>query len=161
MIPVETYRNRRVALFGLGGSGMATAKALVAGGADVTVWDDSPAAIEKARVAGLHAADLRELDWKSVSALILSPGVPLTHPEPHWSVKLAHAFSVPVIGDVDLFFRERARRAPDSIVVCITGTNGKSTTTALVAHLLREAGFDAQMGGNIGTPVLELAPPEA
>ncbi len=76
-------------------------------------------------------------------------------------MKLAHAFSVPVIGDVDLFFRERARRAPDSLVVCITGTNGKSTTTALVAHLLREAGFDAQMGGNIGTPVLELEPPAA
>jgi len=161
MIPVETYRNRRIALFGLGGSGMATAKALVAGGADVTVWDDSRTAVERARAAGLHAADLRELDWRSVSALVLSPGVPLTHPEPHWSVKLAHVFSVPVVGDVDLFFRERARRAPDSPVVCITGTNGKSTTTALVAHLLREAGFDAQMGGNIGTPVLELAPPEA
>lgn len=161
MIPVESYRGRKVALFGLGGSGMATAKALMAGGADVTVWDDSSTAIEKARAAGLHAADLRELEWKDVAALVLAPGVPLTHPEPHWSVKLAHAFSVPVIGDVDLFFRERARRAPDSLVICITGTNGKSTTTALVAHLLREAGFEAEMGGNIGTPVLELAPPEA
>ncbi len=80
MIPVESYRGRKVALFGLGGSGMATAKALVTGGADVTVWDDSPTAIEKARAAGLHAADLRELDWKSVAALVLSPGVPLTHP---------------------------------------------------------------------------------
>jgi UDP-N-acetylmuramoylalanine--D-glutamate ligase len=161
MIPVESYRGRKVALFGLGGSGMATAKALVAGGADVTVWDDSPMAIEKARAAGLDAADLRDLDWTSVAALVLAPGVPLTHPAPHWSVKLAQASSVPVIGDVDLFFRERARRAPDSLVICITGTNGKSTTTALVAHLLAEAGFDAQMGGNIGTPVLELAPPEA
>ncbi|PPD15483.1 MAG: UDP-N-acetylmuramoyl-L-alanine--D-glutamate ligase [Methylobacterium sp.] len=161
MIPVESYRGRRVALFGLGGSGLATAKALVAGGADVTVWDDSASAIEKARAAGLHAADLRELDWKGVAALVLSPGVPLTHPEPHWSVKLAHAFAVPVIGDVDLFFRERARRAPDALVICITGTNGKSTTTALVAHLLAEAGFDVEMGGNIGTPVLELEPPAA
>lgn len=161
MIPVESYRGRKVALFGLGGSGLTTAKALALGGAEVTVWDDSAGANEKARAAGLKAADLRELDWKTIAALVLAPGVPLTHPEPHWSVKLAHAFSVPVIGDIDLFFRERARRAPESLVICITGTNGKSTTTALVAHLLAEAGFEAEMGGNIGTPVLELAPPEA
>ncbi|MGL5447384.1 MAG: UDP-N-acetylmuramoyl-L-alanine--D-glutamate ligase [Rhabdaerophilum sp.] len=158
MIAVETFRDQSVALFGLGGSGMATAEALRKGGARVTVWDDAPAAIEKARKAGFDARDLRELDWKNVAALILAPGVPLTHPEPHWSVKLAHAFNVPVIGDIDLFFRQRSAGAPDSLVICITGTNGKSTTTALIAHMLRVAGFDVQMGGNIGTPVLELEP---
>ena len=159
MIPVETYCGRSVALFGLGGSGMATAEALRAGGVHVTVWDDSPAAIEKARKAGFVAEDLRGLDWKHLAALVLAPGVPLTHPEPHWSVKLAHAFGVPVIGDIDLFFRERAACAPASTAICITGTNGKSTTTALIAHLLRVAGRDVQMGGNIGTPVLALEPP--
>lgn len=159
MTPIENFRGQSVALFGLGGSGMSTAEALRKGGAVVTVWDDSPAAIGKARAAGFDARDLRALDWKNIAALILAPGVPLTHPEPHWSVKLAHAFSVPVIGDIDLFFRERAKNAPDSLAICITGTNGKSTTTALIAHLLRVAGFDVQMGGNIGTPVLELEPP--
>lgn len=159
MIAVETFRGRAVALFGLGGSGMATAEALRKGGARVTVWDDAPAAVQKARSAGFEARDLRELDWASIAALVLAPGVPLTHPEPHWSVKLAHAFKVPVIGDIDLFFRERKAHAPDSLAICITGTNGKSTTTALIAHLLQVAGFDVQLGGNIGTPVLELEPP--
>lgn len=159
MIAVETFRGRAVALFGLGGSGLATAEALRKGGARVTVWDDAATAIQKARSAGFDARDLRELDWASIAALILAPGVPLTHPEPHWSVKLAHSFRVPVIGDIELFFRERKVRAPDSLAICITGTNGKSTTTALIAHVLRVAGFDVQMGGNIGTPVLELEPP--
>jgi UDP-N-acetylmuramoylalanine--D-glutamate ligase len=161
MMAISTFRGKKVALFGLGGSGMATAQALATGGAHVTVWDDASAAIVKARKAGFSARDLRELDWTEISVLILAPGVPLTHPEPHYSVKLAHAFSVPIIGDIDLFFRERAARAPQSPVIAITGTNGKSTTTALVAHLLRVAGFDVQMGGNIGTPVLELEPPAA
>jgi UDP-N-acetylmuramoylalanine--D-glutamate ligase len=159
MIAVETYRDRAVALFGLGGSGLATAEALRKGGARLTVWDDAPAAVQKARLAGFEARDLRELDWASIAALILAPGVPLTHPEPHWSVKLAHSFAVPVIGDIDLFFKERKARAPDSLAIGITGTNGKSTTTALIAHLLEVAGFDVQLGGNIGTPVLELEPP--
>jgi UDP-N-acetylmuramoylalanine--D-glutamate ligase len=159
MIAVETYRDRAVALFGLGGSGLATAEALRKGGARLTVWDDAPAAVQKARLAGFEARDLRELDWASIAALILAPGVPLTHPGPHWCVKLAHSFAVPVIGDIDLFFKERKARAPDSLAICITGTNGKSTTTALIAHLLEVAGFDVQLGGNIGTPVLELEPP--
>ncbi|MGL4243571.1 MAG: UDP-N-acetylmuramoyl-L-alanine--D-glutamate ligase, partial [Beijerinckiaceae bacterium] len=97
--------------------------------------------------------------WARFSSLILSPGVPLTHPEPHWSVALAKAAGVEIIGDIEVFFRERAKLAPGSPVVAITGTNGKSTTTALIAHLLRTAGRDVQMGGNIGTNILDLAPP--
>lgn len=159
MIPVETFRGKNVALFGLGGSGMATADALKAGGARVIVWDDNPAAVEKARAAGHFANDLRPLDWTAIAALILSPGVPLTHPEPHWSVKIAQAAGVEVIGDVELFCRERRRLAKAAPFVAITGTNGKSTTTALITHLLRHAGKDVAMGGNIGTPILALSPP--
>ena len=99
------------------------------------------------------------IDWSKVAALILTPGVPLTHPEPHWSAKLAQDAGVEVIGDIELFCRERRRHAPDAPFVAITGTNGKSTTTALIAHLLRHAGRDVQMGGNIGVPVLQLEPP--
>lgn len=159
MTPVETFRGKKVALFGLGGSGMATAEALRAGGAAAIVWDDSPAAVEKARAAGFEALDLKRIDWSRLAALVLSPGVPLTHPKPHWTVDLAHAAKVEVIGDIELFCRERRRLAPRAPFIAITGTNGKSTTTALIAHILRNAGRDVALGGNIGTPILALAPP--
>ena len=159
MIALSTMRGREVALFGLGGSGMATARALVAGGAGVTAWDDNPASVERAAAEGIGTGDLRGADWSRFAALVLAPGVPLTHPKPHWTVDLAREAGVEVIGDVELFCRERAATCPDAPFVAITGTNGKSTTTALVAHLLREAGRDVQMGGNIGTPILALEPP--
>jgi UDP-N-acetylmuramoylalanine--D-glutamate ligase len=94
-----------------------------------------------------------------VAALVLAPGVPLTHPAPHWSAALAHAAGVEVIGDIELFCRERNKIAPDAQFIAITGTNGKSTTTALIAHLFRAFGHDVQLGGNIGTPILALEPP--
>jgi len=100
MTPVESFRTKTVALFGLGGSGLATALALAAGGAKVIVWDDSAEAIAKAEARGLLASDLRHVDWSGISALVLSPGVPLTHPAPHWSVVLAHNAGVEVIGDI-------------------------------------------------------------
>jgi UDP-N-acetylmuramoylalanine--D-glutamate ligase len=159
--PATTFSGKTVALFGLGGSGLATAKALVAGGAQVQCWDDGEAGRAKAAAEGLTVSDLKLADWSKFSALILSPGVPLTHPEPHWTVKQAQAAKVEIIGDIELFFRERHKIAPGSPVVCITGTNGKSTTTALIAHILKAAGHDVQMGGNIGTNILDLAPPAA
>ncbi len=159
MTPVTTLKGRRVALFGLGGSGLATARALKAGGAEVVACDDDPARMRAAEVEGLGTGDLRILDWSDLAALVLAPGVPLTHPAPHWTVGLARAAGVPIVGDVELFCRERAARAPDAPFIAITGTNGKSTTTALIAHLLRSVGRDAQMGGNIGTAILSLEPP--
>lgn len=159
MTPVETFAGKTVALFGLGGSGLATAEALRAGGAEVIVWDDGAAAVEKARAAGFRAENLRAIDWGKVSALILTPGVPLTHPKPHWSVDCAKAAGVEIIGDVELFCRERAARVPKAPFIGITGTNGKSTTTALIAHILKSAGRDVQLGGNIGTPILKLEVP--
>ena len=159
MIPVTSFAGRKVALFGFAGSGTASASALLAGGADVVAFDDSPERVEAANHAGIPTADLREIDWSKIAALILSPGVPLTHPAPHWAASLAHAAGVEVIGDIELFCRERRLHAPDAPFIAITGTNGKSTTTALIAHLLKTAGKDVQLGGNIGTAILSLEPP--
>jgi UDP-N-acetylmuramoylalanine--D-glutamate ligase len=176
MTPATTFRGRTVALFGLGGSGLATARALQAGGATVVAWDDSPERVAAAAGEGIGTGDLREADWARFSSLVLSPGVPLTHPKPHWTVDLARAAGVEVIGDIEIFCRERGSLDPEATdlpsarildgrgrspaaFVAITGTNGKSTTTALVAHILRAAGRDVQMGGNIGTAILSLEPP--
>jgi UDP-N-acetylmuramoylalanine--D-glutamate ligase len=159
MIPVTTFSGKRVAVFGLGGSGLVTAEALIAGGAEVLAWDDGEVGRAKAAEAGIPVADLRDADWSRFAALVLSPGVPLTHPEPHWSAKLAKAAGVEIIGDIELFCRERAKFAPEAPFVAITGTNGKSTTTALIAHILTVAGQDVQMGGNIGRAILSLEPP--
>ncbi|MDE1569997.1 UDP-N-acetylmuramoyl-L-alanine--D-glutamate ligase [Aquabacter sp. P-9] len=161
MIPVASFKDRPVAVFGLGGSGLVTAQALVAGGAQVIVYDDGEAGRAKAKAAGLNVVDLRQLDFTQLAALILSPGVPLTHPKPHWSVELARAAGVEVIGDIELFCRERRARARHSPFVAITGTNGKSTTTALISHLLATGGRDVQIGGNIGTAILSLEPPRS
>ncbi len=160
MTPVTVFKDRTVALFGLGGSGLATAQALQAGGARVIAYDDAEPSRRKAGEAGITVQDLHDIDWTVVDALVLAPGVPLTHPRPHWSVDLAHAAGVEVIGDIELFCRERQATARRSPLIAITGTNGKSTTTALITHILRVAGRDVQMGGNIGTAILSLAPPK-
>jgi len=158
MIRITSFAGRRVAVFGLGASGIATAKALVAGGADVVASDDSAAGVKAAADAGLNTADLKDANWPVFSALILAPGVPLTHPEPHWTVRAARLAGVEVIGDLELFCRERRAQGFNMPLIAITGTNGKSTTTALTAHILKEAGRDTQVGGNIGTAMLSLAP---
>ncbi|MET0568491.1 MAG: UDP-N-acetylmuramoyl-L-alanine--D-glutamate ligase [Hyphomicrobiaceae bacterium] len=159
MIRVTTFAGRRVAVFGLGRSGLATAEALTAGGARVECWDDNETGRQAAQRSGFALSDLAAAEWSSIAALVLAPGVPLTHPEPHWVVRKAQAAGVEIIGDIELFFRERAASCPTSPVVAVTGTNGKSTTTALIAHILRADGRDVQMGGNIGTAILSLAPP--
>jgi UDP-N-acetylmuramoylalanine--D-glutamate ligase len=161
MIRITTFAGQRVAVFGLARSGIASALALADGGADVLCWDDGEGARAAAGTAGLAVVDLASADWSGLAALVLAPGVPLTHPKPHWTVEKARAAGVPVIGDIELFFRERAKSTPGSPVIAITGTNGKSTTTALVAHVLRAAGRDVQMGGNIGVGILALEPPAA
>ena len=159
MIPNTTFAGKKVAVFGLGASGLVSASALLAGGADVIAFDDDTASIAKASAGGIPTADLRQVDWSKIAALVLAPGVPLTHPAPHWVVRLARNANVEVIGDVELFCRSRRRDAPSAPFVAITGTNGKSTTTALIAHLTTSAGMDTQLGGNIGTAILSLAPP--
>lgn len=159
MIPASTFKDKSVALFGLGGSGIATARALIAGGSKVVAWDDNPESVAKAEAEGITTVDLRSVDWSGIDAFVLAPGVPLTHPRPHWSVDLANAAGVQIIGDIELFSLERAAHAPDAPLIAITGTNGKSTTTALIAHVLRVNGRDTQMGGNIGRAVMTLDEP--
>ena len=156
MIPVTIFAGRDVAVLGLGLSGIAASRALAAGGARVLAWDDTEAARDKAAAAGVSLHDLGSADWTKIAALVLAPGIPLTHPEPHWSVKKAREAQVEVIGDTELFFREREKQGSQAKIVVITGTNGKSTTTALTAHLLQIAGRPVALGGNIGRAVLDL-----
>ena len=159
MTPVTTFAGRTVAVFGLGLSGLAACRALMAGGASVVAGDDNAGGREAAAKAGVPVADLAGADWSRFAALVLAPGVPLTHPEPHWIVRKAQAAGVEIIGDIELYCRERVKSAPEAPFVAVTGTNGKSTTTALIAHILEAAGRDVAMGGNIGTAVLALEPP--
>ncbi len=158
MIPVRGFEGKTVAVFGLARTGLAAARALQAGGATVALWDERPAAREAAIAEGFELTDLSSADWWSFSALLLSPGVPLTHPTPHWTVERARAAGVEVLGDIELFARA-VNAAPEHKrpkVVAITGTNGKSTTTALIAHICASAGRDTRIGGNFGFGVLGL-----
>jgi UDP-N-acetylmuramoylalanine--D-glutamate ligase len=158
MIPVRGFEGRTVAVFGLARTGLAAARALIAGGAQVALWDEKPAARAQAQAEGLPLVDLTKADWSQFAAIMLSPGVPLTHPEPHWTVKKAREAGVEILGDVELFART-VNAAPEHKkpkIVAITGTNGKSTTTALIAHICAQAGRDVRMGGNIGYGVLGL-----
>ncbi|MEM8617095.1 MAG: UDP-N-acetylmuramoyl-L-alanine--D-glutamate ligase [Pseudomonadota bacterium] len=160
MIKVTEYAGRDVAVYGLGRTGLAAARALQAGGARVHAWDDGDTARAKAESLGINVSDINKRDWQKFAALVLSPGIPLTHPQPHRLVRLAEMTGVPVIGDTELFARA-VQALPEKgrpRVVGITGTNGKSTTTALVGHILTEAGIDARVGGNIGTGVLDMEP---
>lgn len=158
MIPVRGFEGRTVAVFGLARTGLAAARALVAGGAQVALWDDKPAAREAAIAEGFELTDLTRADWSQFAAVMLSPGVPLTHPAPHWTVERAREAGVEIVGDIELFART-VNAAPEHKrpkIVAITGTNGKSTTTALIGHILAEAGRDVRIGGNIGYGVLGL-----
>jgi len=158
MIPVRGFEGRTVAVFGLARTGLAAARALLAGGADVALWDEKPAAREAAEAAGFTLTDLSKADWSKFSALMLSPGVPLTHPAPHWTVERARAEGVEILGDIELFART-VNAAPEHKrpkIVAVTGTNGKSTTTALIGHICAQAGRDTRIGGNIGVGVLGL-----
>jgi UDP-N-acetylmuramoylalanine--D-glutamate ligase len=159
MIPATSFAGKRVAVFGLGVSGLTTVASLAAGGAEVSAWDDKGDSVAAAIAAGMRTVDLREADWREFDCLALAPGVPLTHPEPHWTVKRAEQAGIEIIGDIEIFCRERRRHVPKAPFVAITGTNGKSTTTALIAHILKSTGRDVQLGGNIGTAILSLDPP--
>jgi UDP-N-acetylmuramoylalanine--D-glutamate ligase len=154
MIEVGAYRDRDVAVLGLARSGLAAAAALRAGGARVHAWDDAASGRAAAANQEIPVEDPAGLDWSKMAVLVLSPGIPHTHPKPHVVVAAARAAGVPVIGDIELL----ARTAPEAGYVGITGTNGKSTTTALIGHILASSGKRVEVGGNLGTPALSLAP---
>ncbi|MBG1231957.1 UDP-N-acetylmuramoyl-L-alanine--D-glutamate ligase [Aestuariivirga litoralis] len=157
MFPAKSFSGKKVAVFGLARSGISCATALNLGDAEVFAWDDSDPAVEKAKAEGLSITNLHNVDFKTLDALVLSPGVPLTHPAPHWTVIKAQQAGIEIIGDTEIFAREL--NAAGSKLVAITGTNGKSTTTALTGHVLKSAGLDVDVGGNIGLAVFNLREP--
>jgi UDP-N-acetylmuramoylalanine--D-glutamate ligase len=152
MIQLPRISQRPIAVLGLGRSGLATARALLAGGNTCWAWDDSTEVRAAAEADGIAPTDLGHCDMSETDTLVLSPGIPHTHPAPHSVVERARAAGCEVIGDGELL----ARAGLDAGRVGITGTNGKSTTTALVGHILKAAGLDCEVGGNLGVPVLEL-----
>lgn len=163
MIPLPGVAKKKFGVFGLGATGVAAAEALVASGAQVYSWDESAKAREKTANTEYRAEHPKDWPWTELSAVVLSPGVPLTHPKPHAIVRKAAAEKVEVIGDIELFARAIAAIEPAvrPRIVAVTGSNGKSTTTALIGHVLKETGYAAVVGGNIGEPLLSLAPPTA
>jgi len=164
MIPVLGYAGRKVAVLGLGRSGLAAARALQAGGAEPVCWDDGEQARALAEGEGFAIADLsRDKSWDGVVALIVSPGIAHLYPQPHPAITAARNAGVPVDNDIGLFFRSFATRDWDSFdvaprVIAVTGSNGKSTTSALIDHILQSAGKYCQLAGNIGRGVLDLEP---
>lgn len=164
MIPVQGVEDQTIAVLGLGRSGRATAAALAAGGAHVVVWDDGVDTRKQAQQDGLQVRDLtRDANWDGISALITSPGIPHLYPKPHPVIAKAYELGVPVDNDIGLFFRSFADSDWGQFdtpprVIAVTGSNGKSTTTALIHHILQQASRPTQMGGNIGTGVLSLDP---
>lgn len=166
MIPVKGVDGQKIAVLGLGRSGLATARALAAGGALALLWDDSAEARSKAEAEGFTCTNLTKSGaFDGVAALITSPGIPHLYPAPHPVIAAAMAMGVAVDNDIGLFFRSFGDADWDDFevtpkVVCVTGSNGKSTTTALIHHILTESGRPTQMAGNIGRGVLDIDPPE-
>ena len=154
MIEVVSLQGRSVAVLGLGRAGLAAAKALKRSNADVWAWDDDAEVRRAAAGEGVPLVDLHACEWSDVAALVQSPGIPHTHPSPHPVAAQARAAGCEIIGDVELL----ARSQRDAKYIGVTGTNGKSTTTALIGHVLRAAGRRIEVGGNIGTPALAMEP---
>ena len=165
MIPVQGFDGRQVAVLGLGRSGLSAARALRAGGATVLCWDDTPDARARAEAEGLTCTDLaRPGALDEVACLVLSPGIPHLYPQPNPVVRAAWAAGVPVDNDIGLFFRSLGQSDWDGFdtvprVVAVTGSNGKSTTSALIHHILTQSGRPSQLAGNIGRGVLDIDPP--
>lgn len=154
MIPLPQTKGKRYGVMGLGKSGRAAASALLAGGADVLAWDDTWDDKADAVPAGAARHDFRAGAWPAMQGLVWSPGIPFLHPTPHPVAVRAAREGCPLLCDIDLL----ADADTGAALVGITGTNGKSTTTALLAHVLSHAGKPAVAGGNIGAAALELPP---
>ncbi|MBL4613819.1 MAG: UDP-N-acetylmuramoyl-L-alanine--D-glutamate ligase [Magnetovibrio sp.] len=153
MISCEGYANKHVVVVGLGRSGLAAARALCRSGARVLAWDDGEAARAAAEAEGIPVRELERINWAQMDALVLSPGIPHTFPTAHPAAHLAKDAGVPIIGDVELLTTSGAQ-APR---LAITGTNGKSTTTALLGHIFEQTEFDVEVGGNLGPAICDMA----
>ncbi len=158
MITLRNYQDKKLGVLGLGKAGTATVASLSASGAEVFAWDDKEEtrrnSIQVATAPRTQIIQPEKWPWKELNALVLSPGVPFTHPVPHYTVQLANEHRVPIIGDIELFCESQA----NVLKVAVTGTNGKSTATSLIAHILSSASRRVEAGGNLGTPALSLQP---
>ena len=154
MIDLGHLKGKHYAVMGLAKSGLATAKALIASGVEILAWDDGENGRAAAQAAGIPLTDLNTADLAGVDALLLSPGIPHTYPKPNAVAARAKAAGIPIIGDIELLYGAQ----PKAAYIGITGTNGKSTTTALIGHILSLTGKPVQVGGNLGTPVLTFEP---
>ncbi len=152
MLRLPPVENKRIAVLGLGKSGVAAARTLAANGAQVLAWDDDPDQRHNAHCPDAMITDLSQYDFSGITDLILSPGIPLHYPAPHPAVTKARQARCRIIGETELL----ARSDSQARIVGITGTNGKSTTTALITHILKASGIDAAAGGNFGTPTCQL-----
>lgn len=165
MIAVKGVDSLRIAVLGLGRSGLIAARALRAGGAEPVCWDDNPAARDKAGAEGFATADLsRPGAFEGIASLIVSPGIPHLYPHPNPVIAAALDEGIPVDNDIGLFFRSVGETGwgdheVEPKVVTVTGSNGKSTTSALIHHVLTAAGRESQLAGNIGRGVLDIDPP--
>ena len=144
--------NKTVAVFGLGKTGMAVARELKLRGVHVIGWDDKEALRNEATKLKVSVQDLRYVDFSTVDILVISPGIPHTYPAPHPVAQLAKDAGVPIVSDIELFVSTYR----DAKYIGVTGTNGKSTTTALIYHILKESGVPCAIGGNYGIPVFDL-----
>lgn len=154
---LSSLSSQTVLVFGLGKSGMASAAALRAAGADVITSDDNPDNMRRAADEGFITKTADSIDFAMLGAVVLAPGVPLTHPAPHSVVLKAQEAGITPVCDIEILYRCH----PAATVIAVTGTNGKSTTTALIGHILSAAGHQVAVGGNIGAPALGLEmPPE-
>ena len=153
-IELPFFNTLPVAVLGLGKSGLAAARVLKDSGAEVWAWDDNEDVRARAREQGIPIVDLQGCNWQELTTLVLSPGIPHSYPEPHPVAELARKHGVEIIGDIELL----ARAQRDAQYLGVTGTNGKSTTTALIGHILETAGRSVEIGGNLGIPALELEP---
>lgn len=154
MIPLTSHRDKSLLVVGLGRSGQSSARALTEAGADVWVWDDSTEQRDRAEADSLKVFNPELGDMTKLDGVIWSPGVPHTHPAPHPLAIKAKAAGHTLRCDIDLL----AEALPDAKFIGITGTNGKSTTTALTAHILESAGYTVEVGGNLGFTALDMAP---
>jgi len=154
MIDLAFLRPTPIAVLGLGKSGLATALALKASGVPAWAWDDQPNRRVEAAALGLELVDLNTVDWNDPQALVLSPGIPHRFPAPHPIAVAAIDADCPILSDIELL----GLAEPKARFIGITGTNGKSTTTALLGHILQTAGNRIEVGGNLGIAALSLAP---
>ncbi|MEG8098886.1 UDP-N-acetylmuramoyl-L-alanine--D-glutamate ligase [Candidatus Liberibacter brunswickensis] len=153
---LSSFHSHSIAVFGLGSSGLSVVSALNNSKAHVIAWDDNPIVVKKAQDMGIEVVDFNTISWQGISFLVLSPGIALTGENAHWCVKLAKKFNIEIIGDIELFVRERRFASTHSPFIAVTGTNGKSSTVVMISHILQQNGYDVQLGGNIGRPVLDL-----